>query len=372
MHADSAQLPWRRPALSEPAAPSAAPQAGLVENHPCRRDSQVLAVVWEAEDAAEPQPAASTAALRLGNPNTGRAAVDYDPFETDDEDPWEQLNDEDFLAEPVAEFDEEESSSEESSSEDLEELLEAESAGPTLERQPPLQERDIDEGLLEEDPWAELGTSEAGDDEDWLREAIPDPEDALRMQPDRQPEFDSGPGSERWEPSVDDSEALRVRQQEGAAAEKNCEEEFSKIRQKRIRNIDLDIRLTGNAGEDFPFECRLGGKPYQPRQWPLLTHHWKASALYHKPLYFEQVRLERYGHSWGPCLQPLMSGVHFFGSLPVLPYKMGVRTPRECVYALGYYRPGNCAPYMLDPVPLSLRGALFQAGAVVGISAVVP
>ena len=43
--------------------------------------------------------------------------------------------------------------------------------------------------------------------------------------------------------------------------------------------------------------------------------------------------------------QPVVSGVHFFGTLPILPYKMGVEQPWECMYALGYYEPGSCAPF---------------------------
>ena len=39
---------------------------------------------------------------------------------------------------------------------------------------------------------------------------------------------------------------------------------------------------------------------------------------------------------------------------------------------LGHYRPGNCAPYIIDPVPLSLRGALFQAGAATGAAFALP
>ena len=49
---------------------------------------------------------------------------------------------------------------------------------------------------------------------------------------------------------------------------------------------------------------------------------------------------------------------------------MGVQPPNECVYALGHYRPGNCAPYLIDPVPISARGAAMQAGAVVGAAAI--
>ena len=99
---------------------------------------------------------------------------------------------------------------------------------------------------------------------------------------------------------------------------------------------------------------------------------WKASAMCHKPLYFEDEQLERYGHSFTPCIEPFVSGAHFFATIPVLPYCMGVEPPNECIYALGHYRPGDCAPYMCNPVPLSCRGALFEAGAVVGIGAAFP
>ena len=47
------------------------------------------------------------------------------------------------------------------------------------------------------------------------------------------------------------------------------------------------------------------------------------------------------------------------------PYCMGVTPPCECIYVLGHYRPGSCAPRYIEPVPISWRGALFQAGAVV-------
>jgi hypothetical protein len=51
---------------------------------------------------------------------------------------------------------------------------------------------------------------------------------------------------------------------------------------------------------------------------------------------------------------------------------MGLETPCECVYPLGFYRPGSCAPYMIPCCPLSLRGALFQAGVMVGGVYVLP
>jgi hypothetical protein len=155
--------------------------------------------------------------------------------------------------------------------------------------------------------------------------------------------------------------------------EELCVKELQKLKASKISDVSLDIRLRGTAGEDFPFECTLDtGESIPPRLWSRVTYMWKASRLYHKPLYFEEVALERYGHTWGPCLQPFVSGAHFFGRLPVLPYCMGYTPPCECQYVLGHYRPGNCAPYMCPAVPLSLRGAITQAGAVVGTSAIVP
>jgi hypothetical protein len=132
---------------------------------------------------------------------------------------------------------------------------------------------------------------------------------------------------------------------------------------KPIREITN--RIAAEPGI-FPQECTLGEEPFQPRNFAPTTFTWKASALCHKPLYFEQVGVERYGHTWGPFLQPVVGGAHFFGSVILLPYKMGVEPPWECVYPLGYYRPGSCAPYTVGPVPISLRGVMAQAGATLG------
>jgi hypothetical protein len=116
----------------------------------------------------------------------------------------------------------------------------------------------------------------------------------------------------------------------------------------------------------FPQECTLGEEPFQPRNFAMKTFTWKASALCHKPLYFEQPGVERYGHTFGPFLQPIIGTGHFFASTIMLPYKMGLEPPWECIYPLGYYRPGSCAPYTVGPVPISLRGAMAQAGATLG------
>lgn len=137
----------------------------------------------------------------------------------------------------------------------------------------------------------------------------------------------------------------------------------------RLSESDLGF-ISENWG--LPTECLLEQVDFQPRRWKPTTVVWAASNLCHKPLYFEEVNLERYGHTAGPVLQPVLSSAHFFANIAVLPYKMGVHSPHECQYALGYYRPGNCAPWIIPPVPLSLKGAWYQAAAVSGTALLVP
>jgi hypothetical protein len=137
----------------------------------------------------------------------------------------------------------------------------------------------------------------------------------------------------------------------------DCDLERGKLKPIRM----ITTRISAEPG-DFPPECPSADEVFKPRDWPQLTYTWKASNLCHKPLYFEQPRVERYGHSLPPPFQAAASAAIFFGTIPILPYKMGLELPRECIYSLGYYRPGSCAPYQIPGFPLSARGALLQTG----------
>ena len=153
---------------------------------------------------------------------------------------------------------------------------------------------------------------------------------------------------------------------------KDCREKLEQLFEDRLAGIDLDIRVGGRAGNDYPCECRLEGDEYEPRRFASTTFTWKAAGYCHKPLYFEDWQLERYGHSHGPLADPFFSAAHFFVTLPVLPYKMGVELPWECVYPLGYYRPGNCAPWMVPAVPISARGFAVEAATITGLLFLLP
>ena len=142
------------------------------------------------------------------------------------------------------------------------------------------------------------------------------------------------------------------------------------IARKSIRDISYDIRM---QEDKLPPVCTVSGETFNGRHFSQTCFMWKASALSTKAAYFEDTQLERYGHTKVcPALQPIVSGARFFVTVPLIPYKMGVTPPNECVYTLGHHRPGNCVPYMKEPFPISLRGAVFEAGAVAGGIALVP
>ena len=118
---------------------------------------------------------------------------------------------------------------------------------------------------------------------------------------------------------------------------------------KKIHEVQASIHpMTGDLPPDYA-AARLAGEPGifhglgMTRGWSPISYGWDAPAMYFKPLYFEDINLERYGIHFGLC-SPIISFGKFFGGIPCLPYKMLVQPPCECVYTLGYERPNNCVP----------------------------
>ena len=114
------------------------------------------------------------------------------------------------------------------------------------------------------------------------------------------------------------------------------------------------------------------------RQWAATAFAWEASAYCHRPLYFEEINLERHGHmigfrrDHGNLIQPIVSGAHFFATIPILPYKMSVDPANECIYTLGHYRPGTYVQPHLNLIPLRVDAAAVQAGVIIGLIYLIP
>lgn len=189
--------------------------------------------------------------------------------------------------------------------------------------------------------------------------------DSAALQPPAEPE---STGTEEQQPPVT-LPPIENGAWTSQVTQRRCPSPTSKEFYTPIGELDTDTRIKPDTQQQIdleePVECVLSTKrldPHTLRSWSPTTFTWKASGLCHHPLYFEDVQLERYGHSHGPYLQPIISGAHFFLSVPTLPYQIAAYPPQECVYTLGYYRPGNCAPYVFDPLPLSIRGGLAEGG----------
>ena len=124
----------------------------------------------------------------------------------------------------------------------------------------------------------------------------------------------------------------------------------------------------------------------QSRPWALSFFEWEAPATKHLPLLFEEPNLERLGYAYGVCdlgiceeeprrgqrLQTIVSGAYFFGRVPLIPYMAGVHPLTQPIYTLGADRAGSAVPYRRYLPHRSLRGAIYQAAAVVGAVYIIP
>ncbi|MDO4569723.1 MAG: hypothetical protein Q4D38_05020 [Planctomycetia bacterium] len=190
-----------------------------------------------------------------------------------------------------------------------------------------------------------------------LRRQLPEP--SIRSEPDDlapPANLDGGPDTSRWD-----------RTPAGVALDNSCPRPKD---MKPINEITNDITPPGGF---FPTDCPLAQKDenFPARQFAGTNVTWTASNLCHNPLYFEQPALERYGHTIGP-LQPVLSGAQFLITIPALPYLMAMDPVNECQYPLGYYRPGSCAPYKWNPLPVSVRGAIMEGGVATALVFLIP
>jgi hypothetical protein len=147
--------------------------------------------------------------------------------------------------------------------------------------------------------------------------------------------------------------------------------------QRQFRSLE-DIRVElRSEGKEVPTDCSQsvfqGTRPGIALSPSITEFHWAPANFSHQPLYFDDTPLERYGQSVAPHLQPIISGGRFFLTLPIMPYKLGVDHPYDCVTILGHYRPGVCAPCVMQvPPPLQCSAALLEAGTAVGIALLIP
>lgn len=123
---------------------------------------------------------------------------------------------------------------------------------------------------------------------------------------------------------------------------------------------------------ECPEEVPLTVDPYAAREIAHMHYCWEASDLYYNPLYFEDFELERYGHTHHCLVQPFASAGKFYLQLLGIPYQATIHPLWECQSPLGFYRPGEFAPFKNYQIPWNTRAAVAQGAFATGMVYLIP
>lgn len=97
-----------------------------------------------------------------------------------------------------------------------------------------------------------------------------------------------------------------------------------------------------------------------------------AADFCYQPLYFEELNLERHGRGMGHW-QPLASGIRFFGTVPLLPYKMALNHPRTHLRSKDPFPAGLPAPYWIrETAPFSRQATRKELAAIAAVILIFP
>jgi hypothetical protein len=144
-----------------------------------------------------------------------------------------------------------------------------------------------------------------------------------------------------------------------------------------LSSVSLDITPPAGDFPDPPSSEYFGALPEvsmtsnpAPAQFQH-AYYWPASSMCHRPLYFQEYHLERYGESLG-ILQPGVSAVRFFGTVPALPYLMAQRPPMRTIC------PSTDDPWLGPPTrwslldPWDLPSTMVEASVITGLVFLIP
>lgn len=145
---------------------------------------------------------------------------------------------------------------------------------------------------------------------------------------------------------------------------------------RTIADVPVDIRPTSGVLPENIGAEKFGAEPTIDETFPSgepadVFCSYTPWTICYRPLYFEDIGLERYGKNVG-CLQTGLSGVRFFGSIAALPYKMTRRPPRSCECSNGFSRPGDCPLPGYGNRRFEWDAALVEAAVVTGFVYFIP
>ncbi len=153
------------------------------------------------------------------------------------------------------------------------------------------------------------------------------------------------------------------------------EQEFDRLG-RTILEVPVDIRPTEGALPENVAGMEFGKQPTIDETLPDdsppdLFCSYTPWTICYRPLYFEDIALERYGYNVG-YLQTGLSGVRFFSSVAALPYKMTRRPPRSCQCSNGFSRVGDCPLPCYGNRRFQWNAALVEAAAIAAVAYILP
>ncbi len=175
-------------------------------------------------------------------------------------------------------------------------------------------------------------------------------------------------------PAAADTGAESVPQDVSEAAAEQVDDESSDSRTIHDIHPSLDYAWGNVDPSSLPenFAEYTDNQPMERVIGTPLLLQWRASNLWYHPLYFEDAPMERYGHTYDRHIQYLLSPARFIGQTALLPYHMSLRPVHSREYPLGWYRPGERAPYLLYRPAWNTEAAIHEAGAVTGLFFLIP
>lgn len=170
-------------------------------------------------------------------------------------------------------------------------------------------------------------------------------------------------------------ESFRVREYDVTIAEKSIG--LSILRSATSDDVD-DATNSGRTPPNYAKEI-IANSPVinvenasRYREDFVLPVDLAASEFCYRPLYFEEVNLERYGTAHG-LWQPILSGAHFFATVPAMPYLATVKRPCVARYWPHQFPAGRRAPvWEPEGPPFDLEAAGIEGLAVYGLILLIP
>ena len=238
----------------------------------------------------------------------------------------------------------------------------------------------IEAGHTDADEGSPLAQADAFDQPIVAEEVEFEADTAAEVDPPPAPEVtDEGAFIEPWPELVaaaNNGEVIVTPEAQRPAPFKPSDEDIKADRVGRhVAEVPIDIRPTEGlmpqdlAAAEFPQQAREDARRRRDVE-PVVCAYTPWTICY-RPLYFEEVKLERFGIKTR-FIQPAVSGVHFFSNVALLPYKMRLRPPRSCECGNGASRIGDCLPPGYGDCYWRWDAALVEAAAVTGFVFILP